>query len=454
MNHSPIPSRFLNLLVFIILTQTAFAQSHLLQFQHLSVDQGLSTNVVRSITQDKNGFMWLGTTDGLNRFDGYNMEIFRQRPGDINSLPDNALFCLFTDSRGIVWIGSTNGLVRYDGNTNSFRSIPLYPKTDKSHPNGNIINAIAEDSRGLIWIGTGEGLCFFDVKTNGFRRFVHDDRSNSISDDHIRDIKLAPDGAIWIGTMHGLNRLDPATMRFTSFYHDIADSLTLSTSLVLRIAIDKNGNLWTCSISHDKLCLDRFNTRTFRCEHFTKYITKHGSGNYLLSIIFPRNLGDFVTSLCIDKDRRLWIGSSLSGLTLFLPDKHIFYDYNRDLTDPDGMRSNNIISIFQDLSGMIWLGTLAGAERFNPNESKFILYRSQLVDSVSSNQKTVQAFAEDNFFHLWIGTSEGYLFWIAIPENLPHIIGTTIRQNRLMKIQLQLSVGTWMETFGLVLRTD
>src|SRR5215471_16352296 len=98
--------------------QTAFAQ-HPLRFQHLSVDQGLSTNVVRSMTQDDKGFMWLGTTDGLNRFDGYNVEIFREKLGDKNSLPDNVFYSLFTDSRGIVWIGSTNGLARYDGHANS-----------------------------------------------------------------------------------------------------------------------------------------------------------------------------------------------------------------------------------------------------------------------------------------------------------------------------------------------
>src|SRR5215471_8991595 len=99
--------------------QTVFAQRPSLRFQHLSVDQGLSTDVVRSITQDKNGFIWLGTTDGLDRFDGSNVEIFREKLGDKNSLPDNVFYSLFTDSRGIVWIGSGNGLARYDGHANS-----------------------------------------------------------------------------------------------------------------------------------------------------------------------------------------------------------------------------------------------------------------------------------------------------------------------------------------------
>jgi len=397
-----------DLFALLIITQTAFAQFPSLRFQHLSVEQGLSTNVVRSITQDSSGFIWLGTTDGLNRFDGHNVEIFQQKLGQRNALPDNALFCLFTDSRGIVWIGSANGLARYDGHTDSFRTIPLYSRNSNSRPSANIINAIAEDSRGL-WIGTGNGLCFLDVKTNRFRRFVHDGRSNSISDDHIRDIKVAPDGTMWIATIHGLNSLDPATMRFTSFFHDIADSSTLSTSMVQKIVIDKDGNLWTAAISEDKLYIDCFNTKTHRCERVIKYIPKQSisSGNYQISVLFPANPGNMVTSLYMDRSGRLWIGSSLSGLTLFFPDRHIFHDYNRDLTDADGLRSNNIISIYEDVSGMIWLGTLAGAERFNPDESKFILYRSQLVNSASRDPKTVQAFAEDDSNRLWIGTSDG-----------------------------------------------
>jgi ligand-binding sensor domain-containing protein/two-component sensor histidine kinase len=395
-----------DLFALLIFTQIAFAQPHP-RFQHLSDEQGLSANIIRSITQDKNGLMWLGTNDGINRFDGYSVEIFRHEAGDINSLPDNALFCLFTDSRGIVWIGSGNGLARYDDHANSFHLISLYPKNDKSHPNGNIINAISEDSHGLIWIGTGEGLCSFDVKTNRFQRFVHNDRSGSISDDHIRDIKLGPDGVLWIATIHGLNKLDPVTMRFTSFFHDIADSSTISTSLVRDIAFDKDGNLWTGSISDDKLYLDCFNTRTYHCKHFTKYVPEHSSASNLLSVIFPQNPGNMVTSLNFDRNGRLWIGSSMSGLSLFLPDTKIFYDYAKNPIDPDGLRSNNIISIYEDQSGMIWIGTLAGAERFNPNESKFILYRSQLMDSVATDQKTVQAFAEDNFHRLWIGTSNG-----------------------------------------------
>src|SRR4030095_1868508 len=167
--------------VLVMINQNAFSQARQFRFQHLNVEQGLSASLVYTITQDKHGFVWLGTTDGLNRFDGKNVEVFRYKIGDRNSLPNNSVLSLFTDSRGIVWIGLPNGLARYDEHTNSFRSFIDSPKGNNS-PAGNVINAINEDSRGLLWIGTPQGLYSFDAKKNRFERFLHDDHSdNSIS---------------------------------------------------------------------------------------------------------------------------------------------------------------------------------------------------------------------------------------------------------------------------------
>src|SRR5262245_48321900 len=132
------PSGILNLFAFLLISPIAFTQTRPIRFQHLSVEQGLSANLVYGITQDKKGFIWLATTDGLNRFDGHNVEVFRHKLGDKNSLPDNAIYCLFTDSRGIVWIGLPRGLARYDEHTNSFRSFFMDPRDKNSLPNDNV----------------------------------------------------------------------------------------------------------------------------------------------------------------------------------------------------------------------------------------------------------------------------------------------------------------------------
>src|SRR6187549_4274442 len=106
-------------LVFVMCSPTAFAQPLPLQFQHLSDVQGLSNNRVWSITQDKYGLIWVGTQDGLNRFDGYKVDVYRTERGNKNSLPNNYIRCLFTDSHGTVWIGTQNGMAYYDDRSNS-----------------------------------------------------------------------------------------------------------------------------------------------------------------------------------------------------------------------------------------------------------------------------------------------------------------------------------------------
>ena len=355
-------SGIMSFLVFVLCAQNVFAQPPPLQFQHLTLDQGLSHNRVTAFTQDKYGLIWIGTSDGLNRFDGYKVDIYQNDRGNKNSLPDNSVRCLFTDSHGTVWVGTPNGLAYYDYRSNSFRSFVSSSKDENSLPFNNI-SAINEDTNGILWIGTNSGLCSFDIKNQRFKRFLHDGHSNSISGNVIRDIEVAPDGAMWISTNGGLNRLEPSTMKFTSFFHDPNDSTTLSGNTLTKMAIDKNENLWVCV--NETTFLECFNTKTYRVSHFKTFTEKqsHISNNS------PRDI-------FVDRDGRLWVGTGQGGLYLFSPGKNIFYQYKADLLDPNKLQSNSIIEMYQDNSGMIWLGTHAYAERFNPDESKFIFHRA------------------------------------------------------------------------------
>jgi ligand-binding sensor domain-containing protein len=380
------PSVTLHLLVTIVIAQTALTQPTPIQFQHFSIEQGLSNNQVHAITQDKYGLIWIATQDGLNRFDGYNVDIYRNERGNKNSLPSNRVRCLFTDSHGVVWVGTTNGLAYYDYRSNSFQS-------EKSLSN-NSITAINEDANGILWIGTSSGLCFFDIKKKRSMRFLHGDHSNSISSNFINDIEFAPDGTMWITTNNGLNRLDLSTMKFTSFFNDPGDSTTLSGNFPGKMAIDKDGNLWT--FIHGQLTLDCFNTRTNRSKHYRNFIGKqsHVPNNALRDIL-------------IDRSGRLWLGINAAGLHLFSPDKNIFYEYDADILDPKKLQSNVVVGLFQDSSGMIWLATQTGIERFNPDESKFILYRPQSIASPDLQINRFRAIAEDPLHRLWIGSPSG-----------------------------------------------
>ncbi|HEX5654536.1 MAG TPA: two-component regulator propeller domain-containing protein [Chitinophagaceae bacterium] len=383
---------FLGLLVFIISAQSLYAQPPPLQFQHLSDEQGLSNNRVWAITQDKYGLIWIGTGDGLNRFDGYKVEVFRNERGNKKSLPHNHVRCLFADSGGMLWIGTSNGLAYYDNLSNSFQS--FFQSKDENSLPANPISVIKEDAFGILWIGTGDGLCSYDTKKKRFKRFLHDDHSNSISDNYVRDIEFAPDGSMWISTGNGLNRLDLSTMRFTSFFHDPKDNTTLSGNILTKMAMDKKGNLWVSV--NETILLECFNTKTYRVRHFTHFTEK-------VSHIPANNSRD----IFIDRSGRLWLGTDKAGLYLYLPDKDIFYQYKADILDPNKLRTNTVVGMFQDNSGMIWLATSSGVERFNPDESKFILSRPKPQASLDLANNSVQAIAEDSSHRLWIGTFNG-----------------------------------------------
>ena len=386
------PSGILHILAIVIVSHSAFTQTPPIQFQHLAGEQGLSHNRAWSFTQDKYGFIWIGTGNGLDRFDGYKVDVYRREPGNKNSLPGNFVRSLFTDSHGTVWIGTQTGLAFYDYHSNSFESF-FQDTTDNSLP-GNSISVIKEDGYGNLWIGTNTGLCSFDIKKKRFQRFLHDPHSNnSISNDHIRDIDFAPDGTMWITTGKGLNRLDLSTMRFVSFINDPKDTTTLSGNVLTQIAMDKDGNIWTSV--NETVFLECFNTRTYRVKHF-KYFTEKESR-------VPSNTP---RDIFIDGSGRLWIGTDREGLHLFLPGKNTFYQYKADILDPSKMQSNTVVAIFQDKSNLIWLGTNAGAERFNPDQSKFMIFRPRSPAYLAATN-AVTAIAEDSSRHLWLGTFSG-----------------------------------------------
>ncbi|HEX3167299.1 MAG TPA: two-component regulator propeller domain-containing protein [Chitinophagaceae bacterium] len=386
--------RFWGLLILLISAQSVFTQPYSIRFQHLSIEQGLSHNEAFAFTQDKYGLIWIATPDGLNRFDGYEVEIYRHESDNENSLPDNMVRSIFTDSRGTIWIGTSNGLAYYDDHTNSFHSFFKDPDNENSLPS-NWITVINEDAGGLLWIGTTSGLCSFNIKKNYFRRYLFDKNSNSISNNDIRDIEFTPDRKMWITTGNGLNCLNLSNMQFTPFFHDPADKTTLSGNDLAKMAIDTNGNIWT--YLRNTLYLDCFDTKTNKCKRYLNFIEQQSN--------IPSN---YIRSIFIDKRSKLWIGTNATGLHCFFPENNVFYEYKVEPYEPGSLQSNSVVDIFQDHSGLIWIATASsGVDRFNPDQTKFSHYKPQKASSATFVQDWVRAIAEDSSHHLWIGTVNG-----------------------------------------------
>lgn len=213
--------RWVMLWGMLLLAQTAPAQIARLNFESLGFDDGLAANDIRALLQDRFGFIWIGTVDGLDRYDGYTFTHYKHKPFDATSLTANAITALFEDSGGTLWIGTVNGLCRMNIAERAAERFYQYrhDPADSSSLSSDVITAISEDRTGAIWVGTAHGLNRLNVATNRFKRF-HPQPGNPFALNDANVVALAMDGkgTLWVGTrMGGLKKFEAATEKFLTY---------------------------------------------------------------------------------------------------------------------------------------------------------------------------------------------------------------------------------------------
>ena len=388
-----------------------FAPPTPLRFEHLGLDDGLSQNSALALLQDSQGFIWVGTQDGLNRFDGYSFAVFKNDPDDSNSLSLNSVLALHEDDDGALWIGTWGGgLNRFDPRSNLWTRYRHAPE-DPASLCGDVVTALLEDSRGFLWVATNDGgLCRFDRATAAFTAYQHDPQNPaSLTSNAVARLYEDSRGALWVGTGGfgvpgaGLDRLDVDTGVFTHFRHDPADPHSLSSDSISAISEDKQGALWigTGGFSLAGAGLNRFDPATGR---FTHYRHDPADPDSLVS--------DEVIALHRDKDGHLWVGTWGGGLDrLEQGDGGPRFVHHRHDAFRDSSISADIVwSILEDRSGVYWFGTInGGLSKVNPQVQQFGLYRHHPDDPGSLGFDVVGAFYEDRSGGLWIGLWGGGL---------------------------------------------
>ncbi|QMU29976.1 hybrid sensor histidine kinase/response regulator [Adhaeribacter radiodurans] len=427
-------------ILFYFCALAIFAQAPDLKFTHLTNAQGLSQSTVMCILKDKSGFMWFGTMDGLNKYDGYNFTVYRHDPNKPGSIPASDIMALYEDKAGNLWIGTNGGtLSRYDRANDTFVHYPAN-LNDKQAISDKAVTAIFEDSRGNLWLGTMAGLNLFDRKTGKVTRFMAGPRhTNHLSNNSIASITEDTKGNLWIGTYGGLNRFDPRTKTITQFLHYDNNAQSLTYNYVTALLPEENGDIWVGTYGG----LDLYNAAT---NTFTHFRHNPGNANGLSS--------NTVYALTNAAPGKIWIGTE-QGLSLYDSATDQFQHYAKKSEVENSLSHNSIISLLQDKQGILWIGTnSSGLNKYDRNLSTFALYQSHNPDLTSLSFNIVTAFAEKSNGDVWVGTDGGGLNlfnretqtfsrWLPNPRNKNSLASPAV----LDLVQSQKTDDLWIGMF-------
>lgn len=410
------------LIILILLFVNTFAQEINYTIDQLKVADGLSQTTIQAILQDKKGYMWFGTGNGLNRFDGYNFVVYRNNPLDDNSISNNAITSLYEDDNGFIWIGTISGIVnRFDRNSNTFlrldisATLPLpenpteyyeYP-ISFSRNNNNSITSITEDNDGNLWIGTwGKGLVVLNKKTGKKTHFTYN-RSNpeGLSYNRIMKIIKDKDGTMWIATFGGgLNRAQKNNKGYVfDKYLESERPGAISDNRILSLMEDKNEGLWIGTFSGGLNYLSKENEEL--PVNSAKFIT------YKNSFDINSLSNDIVMSIIEDRFGYIWIGTFGGGLDRFNRKNNEFINFKNLPLEDNSIADNEVISLYEDKGGIIWVGTHLGSgiSKLLGNRIKFNKLKRMPDKPNSLSDDVVWSVYKDKEGILWIGTYRGGL---------------------------------------------
>jgi diguanylate cyclase (GGDEF)-like protein len=429
-------------------------------FHHLNMDDGLAASSVHALAQDPAGFIWIGTDNGLQRYDGYRFVNYLHDPRDAGSIGENivtslafapdgslwvgtqdagldrlaagatdfthfqhdpesadslgsdAVFALLQDRRGRLWIGTNDGLDRLDAVHGAFR----HYSTHSTLPNGERILSLFEDVDGRLWVGSDHGVLWYDEKQDALVRYAPAGPTAAVSvltGSAIDAFSRSRDGRLWVGTGHGLAVFGEDGVLQAFYTAHPGDPVALQSDHVRGLLQDESGEVWVATLHGGLSRLDPGSGRFSTYQHDP---TDSGS------------LSDDDTSrLFRDRTGLLWLATYNGGINIYNPRTRAFGYYRTRPGRSDGLAANLTWAVYKDRNGDLWVGTLKGLTRLDPTRTRYRQYDLKDRPATAQDDKVVNALLADHTGNLWVGTDyglsryvparDGFEFHRLIPEH-------------------------------------
>lgn len=382
------------LLILLVITiwwmPNSLAMDLQLNFNRITNEDGLSQNTARTIIQDNNGYMWIGTDEGVNIYDGDNFEVLKyDKVKKVSSLSSSKILDLVQDSKNNIWIGTKEGLNKLDEKTKENK---IY-KFDSLNENGisnNKINVLMIDSRNRLWIGTEYGLNLYNYKNDSFQKFYKNESKISITDNRITAIEEDANGDIWVGTKDGLNCISK-NLDDVKKYQGRLNKHNENDGYISSLCAE-NENLWI-GTKHSGI-----NKLNIKSKINKKYNVNTKEYNLLSNNIYV------IKKVILNGELNILIGTN-SGLNVFNTSTGEISSAVSSQCDVKSLTSNIILDVYQDKTGLIWIGTVNGISLYNSNNIFNHYKKTDNLDTLSSNM--ISGIYEDNEGLLWVGTIDG-----------------------------------------------
>ena len=380
---------------FLCIKTSAQENDKYLKFINMSTNDGLSQGSVYAIHRDEDGYMWFGTNDGLNRFNGYDYDVIKANDKDENTLYPGIIGSIVEDKNGFLWIGTSSGLCKLDKKMLNVERIGSDVNDAKKTSNKHIWDLYI-DSKNNLWVGTECGLNKYNFETKEFKKYFNDKSNNeSLSNNFITSIVEGNNGEMYIATKDGLNILDTNTDKITRVPKE-----NLPSGYIIKLYKDSRNNLW---ISTQNKGIVKLNLNTKKFNKLEKINKLYGFEKFAINDMYE------------DFQNNIWLGSK-GGLIKYSLNEDKVERYVNNPYDNESLINNSIQSVYRDKDGLMWIGTYNGISIANPNE-RFIHYKKLPGQKDTLSGNSIGGIYEDKDGDMWIGTTNDGLNYLNRKTN-------------------------------------